>query len=131
MYPYFTRSCRVAISFENKQLFCSDVYISPQIRILLSKHFLVHWFNKRSTKKIRRTFQRHCNICNNITYSFLPAVMFFLTAENHVFDRNVKFFLQDFLVNLCKNEFVEINSVNVLHTYLLTYLLLECIYIFW
>ena len=56
--------------------------------------------------------------------------MFFLTAENHVFDRNVKFFLQDFLVNLCKNEFVEINSVNVLHTYLLTYLLLECIYIF-
>ena len=56
--------------------------------------------------------------------------MFFLTAENHVFDRNVNFFYRTFWSMYVKNEFVEINSVNVLHTYLLTYLLLECIYIF-
>ena len=67
MYPKFTCSCRVEISTGNKHMFCSDVYISPQIRILLSKHFLVIRFKKRNTKKYPVIFQRYCDICNNIT----------------------------------------------------------------
>ena len=76
MYPKFTCSCRVEISFGNKQVFYSDVYISLQIRILLSKHFLVHRFDRRDTKNTPWFFKgtaisaitlHACNICNNIT----------------------------------------------------------------
>ena len=37
----------VEISIGNKHVFCTVVYISPQILILVSKHVLVHRFNKR------------------------------------------------------------------------------------
>ena len=66
MYPKFTCSCRLEISTWNKQVFWCDVYISPQIWILLSKHLLVHRFNKRNTKKYQVIIQRYCNICNTI-----------------------------------------------------------------
>ena len=49
MYPKFTCSCHVEVSTVNKHVFCSNVYIPPPIRILLSKHFLVHRFDKRNT----------------------------------------------------------------------------------
>ena len=67
----------------------SDVYISPQIRILLSKHFLVHRFNKRNTK-------RYCGICNIITcmqwfQTFLNRIFWWVFISKFLINRNLHF----------------------------------------
>ena len=63
MYPKFTCSCRVEIFIGNKHVFCSDVYNSPPIQILLSKHSIVHRFNNRNTKTISRDFSKVLHAC--------------------------------------------------------------------
>ena len=88
MYPKFTSSCRVEISIGNKHVYSNDVYIYPQILILVSKQSLVHRFYKRN-KKNPVIFQRHWNICNNITlhafifYSAGKHVCFYINRQPH------------------------------------------------
>ena len=57
----------------NKHVFCSDEYISPQIRNLRTKHFLIYLLIKSDTK-IHRVFFKCATliICNNITCMHIP-----------------------------------------------------------
>ena len=107
MYPKkFTCSCRVEISTGNTHVFCSDLFISPQIRILLSKNFLVHhlinviqkntpWFFKGT--EISAITLHAC-----IFYSAGSHVCFCINRKSRVWFE-CQTFKQDFFVN--RNEF--------------------------
>ena len=106
MYPKFTCSCRVEISFWNKQVFYSDVYIYSQIRILLSKHFLVHRYDRRDTKNtpwfFKGTAISAITLHACIFYSAGSHVCFCIKRKSRVW-LECQTFKQDYFVN--RNEF--------------------------
>ena len=131
--PQFTFSCCVEIYIGDKHVLCSDVYISPRIRILLSKYFLVHRYNKKNKKKNTPWFFKGTAI-SVITFIFmhahsilLAAMFVFVSTENHVLNRIVKLFNMIVFVNrivgfffYLKNYIFKINSVNFSYTNIFT-----------
>ena len=135
MNPQFTFSCCVEIHvyIGNKHVLCSDVYNFPRIRILLSKYFLVHRYNKKNKKKNTPWFFKGTAI-SVITFIFmhahsilLAAMFVFVSTENHVLNRIVKLFNRIVFVNrivgfffYLKNYIFKINSVNFSYTNIFT-----------
>ena len=125
MYPKFTCSSRVEISIGNKQVFCSDVYISPQIRILLTKHFVVHWFNKRNTKippdfsKVLQYLQYN-NTCIHNYYIQSVAMFVYISRFWWNVLTGLFYFPQYECCFWIKDKLVEINSVNVSYNKIFT-----------
>ena len=117
MNPKFTNSCRVEISIGNKHVFSNDVYIFPEILILVSKQSLVHRFYKRNKKTpwfFKGTGISAITLHYMHSYSILQANMFvFISTDNHMLDQNVKlcnkiFFLSKEMCFYIKTDLVKI-----------------------
>ena len=124
MYPKFTCSCRVS-RYHLEINTCIDVYISTHIRILPSKHFLVHRFNKKNTKNTPWFFKgtaisaKSLHAC--IFYSVGSHVCFFINIKSRVC---LECIYQDFFVNrnvilflkwACWDSLIKFHIYNYLH----------------